>query len=349
MAATDRKSTPALSHLDKFVEKAAQYNFGAAMRIIECAYPDAPRLGESKRPSEDAVRVEQHASLKFSGKPVHAYEPAGVAPRTGTVRVNYPGLFGPNGPLPLHLTEHVVDRARHHGDRAVGDFINLFQHRLLSVYWRALASSRPTVHLDRDSDERFARYYACFGGFARADQDAVEPRVDRARRHWASHFARPVRNTAGLESILSGFFGAEVRVEEFVGSWLDLPTAAGALGERAALGSDTFLGESFWDCSQSVRIVIADLDRAQYDRLLPSGESWRLLEELVASYLGDEFAWDAQLSLREGAGDGLRLDGTGRLGWTAWIQDDETCTGIEELVLRPGRPFHDSISDEQQP
>ena len=95
--------------------------------------------------------------------------------------------------------------------------------------------------------------------------------------------------------------------------------------------------------------MIADLDRAQYDRLLPSGESWRLLEELVASYLGDEFAWDAQLSLREGAGDGLRLDGTGRLGWTAWIQDDDTCTGIEELVLRPGRPFHDSISDEQQP
>ncbi len=319
------------------------------MRIIECAFNDGPRLGESKRPAEDAVRLAQHATLSFCGMPVKSFDRGGPAPRLGTLRVHYPGLFGPNGPLPLHLTEYVVDRIKHRGDRALRDFLDIFQHRLLSIYWRAIASARPTVQIDRPDRDRFANYYACVGGFARIDDADVDPRVGRARRHWAGHFARQVRSAEGLESVLSGFFGASVRVEEFVGTWLDLPTAGSALGDGCSLGSDTFLGESFWDCSQSVRIVLGELNRDQYERLLPSGENWRLLEQLVSSYLGVELSWDVCFSLRAGEVGGLPLDGTRRLGWTTWLQDGDSETRTEDLILRHGRRFHDSTRDEHRP
>ena len=39
------------------------------------------------------------------------------------------GLLGPNGPLPLHLTEYVRERLRHHADPTFARFLDLFHHR----------------------------------------------------------------------------------------------------------------------------------------------------------------------------------------------------------------------------
>ncbi len=349
MAATDRKPSTALSHLEQLAGAAGKYSFSAAMRIVECAFAERPRLGESQRPSEDAVRLAQQATLGFSGMPIERLERGGPAGRYGTLSVRYPGLFGPNGPLPLHFTEYVVDRAKHGGDRTLRDFINVFQHRLLSMYWRAISSAQPVVQLDRPEDDRFATYYSSLAGLQSLESDALDPRIPRARRHWVSHFARPVRNTEGLEAILSGFFETPVCVEEFVGDWVDLPSAGLALGGANSLGSDTFLGESFWDCSQSIRVVFTSLDLEHYERLLPSGESWPLIEQLISSYIGAELAWDVRFVLSPGESQQLKLDGSRRLGWTTWLQGADENEERQELVLRPDRPFRDASNDGQEP
>ncbi len=341
MAASDRKSSAALSQLEQLAAGAAKYSFAAALRIVECGFAQRPRLGHSKRPAEDAVRLAQHVTLGFAGMPIDGMDRGGSGDRYGTLRVRYPGLFGPNGPLPLHLTEYVVDRGKHHGDATFRDFVNVFQHRLISVYWRAISAAQPVVHLDRPGDDSFSTYYASLAGFVRMEDAELDPRVDRARRHWISHFARPVRSAEGLEAILSGFFATAVSVEEYVGRWVDLPSEGLKLGKSNALGEDTHLGESFWDCSQSVRIAFRALDRDQYERLLPSGSSWPLIEQLVSSYIGRELAWDVKLVLNLDQGEELRLDGGQRLGWNTWLKSADTQLACEELVLRPGRPFRD--------
>ena len=75
------------------------------------------------------------------------------------------GLLGPNGPLPLHLTEYARDRLRHHGDRTLVRFLDLFHHRLALLFYRAWAEARPTVQHDRPDEDRFATYVGSLAGY----------------------------------------------------------------------------------------------------------------------------------------------------------------------------------------
>ena len=63
--------------------------------------------------------------------------------------VRFFGLFGPDGPLPLHLTEYARDRMRNWRDATFQRFADVFHHRALSLFWRAYADSRPTISFDR--------------------------------------------------------------------------------------------------------------------------------------------------------------------------------------------------------
>jgi hypothetical protein len=68
------------------------------------------------------------------------------------------GLFGPNGPLPLHMTAFARERRLHKGDHTFQAFADLFHHRLLLLFYRAWAQAQPTASLDRPRDDRFAGY-----------------------------------------------------------------------------------------------------------------------------------------------------------------------------------------------
>src|SRR5690606_12333252 len=82
----------------------------AALRLLERVHRDRPRRGGSAGPSRDAVRLRQPPSLAFAPGAIAAYAPAsGAAP--GRLDTWVLGLFGPNGPLPLHLTEYAIERA----------------------------------------------------------------------------------------------------------------------------------------------------------------------------------------------------------------------------------------------
>src|SRR5690606_28568086 len=97
------------------------------------------------------------------------------------------GLFGPNGPLPLHLTEIAFQRARQLDDPTMSDFLNMLQHRLIGLFYRAWAEADPVTQMDRPETDRFRRYVGALLGLA----DAVdEPSaLHYARLGHAAQFA----------------------------------------------------------------------------------------------------------------------------------------------------------------
>ena len=113
---------------------------------------DRPRFGDALRPARGAGAARRrNPSLAFAPP----RSPLGTTgrPRAGSrparLLVHFFGLFGPNGPLPLHLTEYARDRRRNHATRPSRASLDLFHHRLLSLFYRAWANAQPTVSLDR--------------------------------------------------------------------------------------------------------------------------------------------------------------------------------------------------------
>ena len=99
----------------------------------------------SLSPTQDPVRFAQSPSLAFPPSTLENVQAgANGVPK---VLVNFFGLLGPNGPMPIHFTEYARERERHFNDRTIASFINVFNHRLLSFFFRSWAASRKSVDL----------------------------------------------------------------------------------------------------------------------------------------------------------------------------------------------------------
>ena len=120
--------------------------------------------------------------------------------------VHFFGLFGPDGPLPLHLTEYARDRSRNHRDPSLQRFADIFHHRALSLFYRAWANSRPTISFDRPEDDRFALYTGALIGLGMESLRNRDAMPDLTKLHFAGHLSCQTRHAEGLASILSEFF-----------------------------------------------------------------------------------------------------------------------------------------------
>jgi type VI secretion system protein ImpH len=116
MADEDRSAARALELETQLAGRAHAFDFFQALRRLEVAYRDKPRIGEAGRAIEDPVRLAQEPSLAFPPSTVFGYKAASGAESVGRLSVTFFGLLGPNGPLPLHLTEHARDRIRFGND-----------------------------------------------------------------------------------------------------------------------------------------------------------------------------------------------------------------------------------------
>ncbi len=311
------------------------YHLFHALRIIEAHHADMPRLGASRRPRQDPVRLGQEPELAFPAATVAALRPS----RSGHLKlVNRAfGLFGPNGPLPLHLTEYARDRQRNHRDGAIVAFADMLTHRLMSLFYRAWRTAQPAPNLDRPEDDGFARKVDALTGRASAAFQGRDAMPDAAKRNFAGHLSAGPKSAAALEAMLSAFFAAPVRVQQFVGSWLELePDDRWQLGAMAGLGRSTSIGGRVWSRSSKFRLQIGPLGIDDYRRLLPGQSALDRLEAIVRNHAGDALDWDVNLVLRAADVPQATLGGGTALGHTSWIGNRAAARGdAADLYLTP--------------
>jgi len=326
------------SVIDELVKRPFAFDFFRAVRLLESQRQDLPRIGFSISPAEDPVRFWQNPSLRFAPSSLESVRPGGPdsLPR---LAVNFFGLFGPNAPLPPHITEYVLERELHHHDHTIAAFFNLFHHRLISLFYRAWAASQKSADLDRPSDQRFATYIGSVFGIgmeALQDRDAVP---DTGKLFFAGRLASQTRNAEGLEAILQQFFQIPAEVQPFTGRWLALPADSlcrlGESAESATLGINSIAGSRFWDCQLSFRMKFGPMGLADYERMLPRGESFERVKYWVLNYCGEHFFWDVQLVLRAEEVPATCLGRSSRLGWTSWLKTKDFVRDADQLILNP--------------
>ncbi len=331
MAGKDRTPPHPLALSKALQEKPYRFDFFTALRRLECAHRDKPRFGESLRAADDPVRLGQQPSVIFAPSALASFTPG----RRSRLEVFFLGLFGPNGPLPLHLTEYARDRIRNHKDHTFARFADIFHHRMLSLFYRAWADAQPTVNFDRPEEDRFALYLGSLFGIGQPALRHRDAMPDVSKLHYAGWLVHQTRSAEGLLAILSDFFKMPVSLQEFVGQWMPLPDDCRCrLGESphaCTLGESVTIGEKVWDRRQKFRIIFGPIGLEDYRRLLPGGESLKRLIAIGQNYAGDELSWDMNLILKKEEVPPLRLGIQGQLGWTTW--------------LNPSSPFEEDVRD----
>lgn len=315
-----------------------EFDFFQALRRLDALNPDHPRLGEAARVVDDPVRVGQLPSLIFAPSTLADFQPPGEG-RPARLTTYFFGLFGPSGALPLHLTEYARERVRNAGDLTLVRFVDLFHHRMLSLYYRAWAQAQPTVGFDRPSADRFAAFIASLFGLGMPGLRDRDGMSDLVKLHFSGRLALQTRPAEGLQAIIADYFKLPVEIEQFFPDWVRLPQQSlcmlGQSEATGALGATASIGERFHVYHHKFRIRMGPMSFADFRRLLPDGRSLSRLLPLVRNYIGDELSWDVMLILIKAEVPSVQLGQAGLLGWTSWLGERRADVDATDLVLEP--------------
>lgn len=321
-------------------ENPFQYGFFHALRQIECCFDDKPLIGQARRPEDEAFRFGQEVSLAFESSTLSQFIPSKEG-RPARLNQRFLGLFGPNGAMPLHITEYVRSRQHNYHDHTLARFADIFHHRMISLYYRARANTEPAFSFDRPAQDQFASYVASISGLSGQSLRNRDAMPDLAKLHYTGLLSNQAKNADGLIAILADFFKLPVKLLEFVGEWLAIEKEdLSRLGESVRtgqLGISVVLGSRVWSCQHKFRIIFGPLNLEQYQSLLPSGKRLQTLVAIVQNYIGYEFNWDVNLVLRQSEVPMARLDGQSPLGLCCWLGKRQKNTDADDLLLNPLR------------
>ncbi|MGL4549621.1 MAG: type VI secretion system baseplate subunit TssG [Gemmataceae bacterium] len=329
-----------------------RFDFYQAVRLLQRLSADRVPVGLAGPPGKEAVRFKALPSLSFPASALYSLTAPTAEQPVPTAVVTFLGMHGPSGVLPRHYTEMIMRLERdQRGEerRALRDWLDLFNHRFISLLHRAWEKYRFWPAYERGEDEPFTRALYCLVGMGtgglrdRLRVEAVESggegsRVlakveDQALLYYAGLFATRRRTAAGLRAMLADYFGVPVSVEQFVGQWLVLGRdTQSALGVNATLGVDAVAGEKVRDVQGKFRVTLGPLTFRRFldflpDRTpVPEHKGFWLACHLTRLYAGPELEFEVCVVLRADSVPECELaeDGPGaRLGWNAWLTSQQ--------------------------
>jgi type VI secretion system protein ImpH len=190
-----RAVSPLRTVAHRLFEEGYAFDFFQAVRLLERLDPSRFPVGRDHRPLSEAVRFRAHQSLSFPASSLYdIHKPASPLPMPAMV-VCFLGLTGPSGILPRHYTELLLRLERDlkgPEKHALRDWLDLFNHRLISLFYRAWEKYRFPIAYERgEYDEGRVRQE---GGLEYRVPVAFE-RGERARKELDSF-------TCGLFSLI---------------------------------------------------------------------------------------------------------------------------------------------------
>ena len=313
--------------------------FFQAVRLLERLYPDRAPVGGFGDPAQEVARFTVPPNIGFPASEIQSLDLDADGPTR--VAVNFLGLSGPLGVLPYAYTLAVGERARQR-DTALRDFLDLFHHRLVSLFYRAWEKHRFTVAHERARRDPLAAHVADLIGLGTGGLQDRLAVLDESLLFYSGLLASHRRSAIGLEQLVADYFDVPATVEQFVGEWYPLHGGDQCAldherpADSARLGMGAVVGDEVWDQQARVRLRLGPLTRAQYDDFLPGGSALPRLRELVRLYADDQLDVDVQLVLARAAVPACVLDplrGALPLGWTTWLCTAPATADADDTVL----------------
>jgi type VI secretion system protein ImpH len=307
-----------MSHFDDIKAEPWRFDFFATMRRLERTHSDRPRIGDSAALRDEYVALGQDPFMDFPASNLSSAER--LADGRYRILTKFLGFLGPQGAMPLATTEEAYSWSLMQDD-AFPRFLDLINNRFLQLFFRAWADARPIAHRDRPAEDRFVTYVGTAIGLGSPIYHRLDTIPDAGKLAFAGLVAPQAKSASRLKNLITGLFGVEVEIDEFVGTFLKLdPADRTRLGQaNAALGSDVLIGAGVFSVQDKIRIRIYTENMRQYMQFLPTGGRCEPLVDIVFFYLGDELEWEVELAIPTAATAPTQLSKFGQLGWTTWI------------------------------
>jgi type VI secretion system protein ImpH len=327
---------------DLLFEEGHRFDFYQAARLLEMLHPDTIPVGAGSEPEKEAVRFKSRVALDFPATDVSKLTPAGAghSGEPAEMTVNFMGLAGCTGPLPMPYTELILERLWNK-DTTLRDFLDIFNHRLISLLYRVRKVHRLGFDIGSPEKSNFAMYLFCLMGLGTKGLRGQMRVRDRCLLLYTALLTQQPRSMIGLERLLSHYFMATIRGVPLCGQWRhleeDQATCIGASGQNRRLGRDAVLGSRIWDQQGKFQIRIGPLALREFLYFLPTGTGFTPLCELTRFYVGEELEFEIRLLLADEEIPETRLGVSGgpRLGWTSWLKTGKPEVQYAHVRLSP--------------
>ncbi|WP_192364636.1 type VI secretion system baseplate subunit TssG [Mesorhizobium mediterraneum] len=347
MADDARQSLPDLDKfdLDRVEELDDTFDFFELLRRLERR---GGLFGYSGLAGREPARLGQHVRLSFSAKDVVAFSQAkdktpGKVGTPARVTVANLGLMGPEGPMPLHLTRWVLDRlsqrwftgadARQTSDTTFVDFVNILQHRMIALYYRAWADAHPAVQVERAVGGRVRAMLEAMAGIGLPGTH--NPDLDAVKLRQAASLASQVDGPERLTLFLAEAFKVPVQIKEFVAAWMTIPaTLQTRLAQAyAVLGRGATIGPRVFSRQSRIELRVGPLGYEEFKAFLPGGQRLKMFKQAVRDMVGESLDVDLRIVLAREAVPQPRI-GAVQLGRTTWLARPAERGDADEMRLR---------------
>ena len=337
------------------------FGFRQAVRLLERAVafhggnpPAFARnpVGRHTPPVSEVIRFHSRQSLSFPSSEISRIDDQETdsGSRQWHMHVNFMGLTGSAGVLPYHYSELVLKRLKVK-DASMADFLDLFNHRLVSLFYQASVKYHLPLEHERkrlappqatDHDSHTKILLALIGLGTNGLNRRLYTR-DESLLYYGGLLTKKVRTTAGLKQIIAHHFSIPVEIKEFIGQWQDLiddvrtrlPGPAFPRGQNNQLGRSVMLGRKGWFAQGKIRIVLGPLTPRQLHNFAPGTTTFKALNEIVKLYVNFEHDYDFVMRIRR-----ADVPETARmlkarppvLSWSTWLSS-----------ARPQAPVRDTI------
>ncbi len=306
-------------------EHPGQFDFFQAVRLLTRMMPALEPVGRFGKPGGEALRFHTNNSLAFPPSEIHSMEWDRTVPE---MTVNFMGLNGPAGVLPYCYSELIEGRVRER-DRTLLTFFDIFNHRIISLFYQAWEKYRSGVAYERDGQDRLSQYLRCLIGIGTSGLENRLVVRDESLLFYTGLLGLQPRSASALRRMLEDYFEIPAAVEQFVGAWQRLGVSdqcefdtGSSFSEQLGVGA--VVGDEIWDQQSRVRLRLGPLTEDQYLSFLPGGSAFRPLRDLTRFFCGQHLEVEVQLVLQREEVPRCDLgkeDEAGpRLGWLTWMK-----------------------------
>lgn len=353
MATPQRQSRTSL--IERLCEEYYRFSFFKAVGLLEAMQPAKAPLGATLEPHKEPVRFRVRPGLGFPASDISGLNVESDL-QPATMEVTFLGLVGPAGVLPYWYHELVAERSWKK-DHGIAAFLDLFHHRLVTLFYLAWKKYRLEAHYRPGAADALSGGLLCLQGLGTPGLLETSGLPADSLAFYSGLLSRATPSAAAIEAAVAFFADAAVSIEPFIEQLLTIApedrTRLGAANSR--LGIDAVCGSQVVDCRSRFRLRIGPLEFEEYRKFLPTGNLLQLISNLVRTIAGIEFEFDIAVDLEKETVPLCRLGAGGSsaplLGWTTWIRspdflhDRDPGVVFPELSLSKAATAADPASD----